>query len=83
MSSNNQFRESPRNPYKKAKATDPKSGQKLIADTKDPPKLLVAINPYKKLKTINKEPSTIINPYKKVPTHAVNTGSLFSKSVGG
>ena len=82
MSSNNQFRGSPPNPYKKAKANDPKSEQKLMSDAKDPPKFLAAINPYKKPNIINEKPNTIINPCKKVPTHAVNTDSLFSKSVG-
>ena len=69
MSSNNQFRGSPRNPYKKAKVNDPKRGQKLMSDAKDPPKFLEAINPYKKPNIINMKSNTIINTCDKVPTN--------------
>ena len=74
MSSNNQFRISPRNPHKKSKANDNKSGQKIAPDVKDPLKF-VFNNPHIKTKTI-------INPRKKGSTHLANAGSLFAKSVG-
>ena len=74
MSSNNQFRGSTRNPHKKSKANDNKSGQKRVPDAKDPLKLVVNDS--------HNKTKAIINPHKKAPTHQVDTGSLFTKSVG-
>ena len=53
-----------------------------MSDAKDPPKFLEAINPHKKPNIINMKSNTIINTCNKVPTHTINTDSLFSKSVG-